>query len=321
MADLKQSVREQYEAFYLMTLSAAFLNSAAFGEFHDDAGKVLSFIGSAYGLDAGVVSDFSGLILGDMMKIGLVSDYHALSAIDDLSDRDRDNLVYYEIKGRALEEVNRSNRRGYFQANSRLNQDVKVGMKYESFHHAYDPVIRFEALRQQAVFGDLHSTRQLAILYALAIGTGQDYGKAKMYLERCVMWGDVCSTALLQEVCSRGEDEEGAREFRELYRLEKAYLEDGVIELPKGEAVADTVRERYLCIALIKHYLVVQGKMGEIDIAFLNALSQPGLSLKARIRFISQYKDSSWKNSVIGGDEGKHIGLWGNQGENQHGRA
>lgn len=309
MAEVKKDVHNHYEAFYMMTLSVAFLNSAAFGEFDYDAEKVLAFIGRAYRLDDEVVREFSGLILGDMMKIGLVSDYHALSAIDDLSDRDRDNLIFYEIKGRVIEEVNRSNRRSYFQANSRINQDMKAGMKYESFHHAYDSVVRFESLRQQAGFGDLNSTRQLAILYALGIGTGQDLEKAGMYLERCVMWGDVASTVLLQEVCSCGKDDKGSKEFMELYRLEKLYLKDGIINLPEKEIAADTVKNRYLCIALIKQYLVVQGKMEEIDIAFLNAISQPGLSLKDRFHFISRYKDFMWKNSVCGTDERNHIGL------------
>lgn len=308
MAEMKMNVCKYYEAFYLMTLSAAFLNSAAFGEFDEDAGRVISFIGKAYGLEEELVREFTGLILGDMMKIGLVSDYHALSAIDDLSDKDRDHLIFYEIKGRALEEVNRSNRRGYFRANSRLNQDMRAGMKYESFHHAYAAVIRFESLRQQAGYGDLNSTRQLAVLYALGIGTERDLEKAGMHLERCVMWGDVASTILLQEVCSLRGNDKGSREFRELYQLEKKYLEDGVIDLSKEEA-ADTVKNRYLCIALIKQYLVVQGRMEEIDIAFLNALSQPGLSLKVRLQFISRYKDFVWKNSVCGKDESNLIGL------------
>lgn len=309
MAEVKKNVRNHYEAFYLMTLSVAFLNSAALGEFRDDAEKVLSFVGRAYRLDDDVVKEFSGLILGDMMKIGLVSDYHALSAMEDLSGRDRNQLILYEIKGRVLEEVNRSNRRGYFRANSRLGQDMRAGMKYESFHHAYDPVVRFEGLREQAGFGDLNSTRQLAVLYALGIGTERDLEKAKMHLERCVMWGDVPSAVLMQEVCSCGKDDKGSKEFMELYRLEKKYLEDGVINLPKKEEAADTVKNRYLCIALIKQYLVVQGRMEEIDIAFLNALAQPGLSLKVRLQFISRYKDFVWKNAICGKDERNHIGL------------
>lgn len=309
MSDVKKSVQENYEAFYLMTLSAAFLNSAAFGEFDRDAGKVLSFIGKAYELDDAAVSAFSDLILGDMMKIGLVSDYHALSAIDDLSASDRDNLIFYEIKGRALEEVNCSNRRGYFHANSRLNQEMKAGMKYESFHHAYDSVVRFVSLKQQACFGDLNSTRQLAILYALGIGTAKDTEKAKMYFKRCVMWGDVTSTILLKEVCSGEKDDKGSKEYGELYRLEKKYLEDGVIDLPEEEKTTDAIKDRYLCIALIKQYIVVQEKMPEINIAFLNALSQPELSLKARLNYISRYKDLAWKNSVCRKEERKRIGL------------
>lgn len=309
MGDVKKSVQENYEAFYLMTLSAAFLNSAAFGEFDSDAGKVISFIGRSYGLDDATVSAFSELILGDMMKIGLVSDYHALSAIDDLSDSDRDNLIFYEIKGRALEEVNCSNRRGYFHANFRLNQDMKAGMKYESFHHVYDPFVRFESLKQQACFGDLNSTRQLAILYTLGIGTGKDIEKAKMHFKRCVMWGDITSTILLKEVYSGERDDKGSKEFDELYQLEKKYLEDGVIDLPVQEKAMEAVKDRYLCIALIKQYLVVQGKMPEINIAFLNALSQPELSLKVRLNYISRYKDFVWKNSVCGKEERNRIGL------------
>ena len=310
MNEIRDSMREHYEAFYLMTLSAAFLNSAALGEFESDAGEVLAFVGKAYGLDEEVTGAFSGLILGDMMKIGLVSDYHALNAFEELDDRDRDNLIFYEIKGRAVEEVNRSNRRSYSQANSRLNQEMKTGMKYESFHHAYDATVRFESLKQQAGCGDINSTRQLGILYALGIGTECDLARAVMHLERCVMWGDVPAAALLREVRSRKGDDQGARECEELYRLEKKYLEDGVINLPGEEDVEDAVGERYLCIALIRQYLVIQSRMEEIDIAFLQALSQPGLSHRDKLMLISRYKDSVWKNFICGVEERGCRGLW-----------
>lgn len=309
MNEIKKMVRDHYEAFYMMTLSAAFLNSAALGEFEADAGKALAFIAEAYGLDGGILRAFSDLILGDMMKIGLISDYHALSALENLGDEDMEKLIFYEMKGRAIEEVNRSNRRSYCHANARLNQGLKEGMKYESFHHAYDAVVRFESLKMQAAFGDLGSTRQLAILYALGIGTEQDLEKAGMHLERCVMWGDVAATLLLKEVCSRKKDDAGCREFMELYQLEKKYLEDGIIRLPEDEAAAGAVRERYLRIALIRHYLVVQGKMEEIDIAFLHALSQPELSAKGKLRLISRYKDSQWKDFVCGRGEERCAGL------------
>lgn len=315
MNDAGKRVQENYEAFYLMTLSVAFLNSAAFGEFDRDAGKVISFIGSAYGLDDVTIGTFSGLILGDMMKIGLISDYHALSSFDNLSDSDRKNLVFYEIKGWALEEVNHSCRRDYFYANPRLNQNIKAGMKYESFHHAYASFLRFESLKRQASYGDLNSTRQLAVLYALGIGTRKDAGKAKMHLERCVMWGDAASALLLKKLCADGKGGEVPGEFGELYRLEKEYLGDGVISLPEKEEVAAAVRERYLCIALIRQYIVVQGKKEEIDIAFLEALLQPGLPLKTKLKYISQYKDFVWKNSICGEEEKNQIGLRGMQHE------
>lgn len=309
MTDTRKMMQANYEAFYLMTLSAALLNSAALGEFDKDAKKVISFIGKAYGLEAEAIQVFSNLILGEMMKVGLVSDYHALSAIEDLNDDERKQLIFYEIKGRALEEANRSNRRGYFHSNSRLNQDLKSGMKYESFHHVYDAFVRFESLKQQAGFGDLNSTRQLAILYALGIGVERNVEKAKLHFERCLMWGDMSSAALLKEVYLEEGNVRRAREFQELYRLGKKYLEDGIINLPEREDVAENIRDLYLCIALIWQYLVVQGKQTEIDIAFLNALSQPELSLKMKLHYISRYKDLTWKNSVCGRAERKRIGL------------
>lgn len=308
MTDTKREMQENYEAFYSMTLSAAFLNSAAFGEFEADAGKILSFIGNAYRLAEETAQAFSRLILGDMMKIGLVSDYHALGSLENLSDEDWELLIFYEIKGRALEEVNRSDRRGYFHASSRLNQDVKAGMKYESFHHAYDPFVRFESLKQQAEFGDLNSTRQLALLYALGIGTERDIGKAKLHFERCAMWGDMPSAILLKELYSQEGDARMAEEFSELYRLEKKYLADGVIHPPEKEC-AERIRNRYLCTALIRQYLVVQSKMAEIDIAFLDAISQPELPLKKKLHYISRYKDLTWKNAIYGRQEKETIGL------------
>lgn len=309
MNNITEAMQKNYEAFYLMTFSTAFLNSAALGNFWNDAEKIISFIGDSYGLDKETVDAFSRLILGDMMKIGLISDYHALGSLENLSKNDIENLIFYEIKGNALEEVNRSNRRSYFYSNSRLSQDMKSSMKYESFHHAYDAFARFESIKLQAAYGDVNSSRELGIMYALGIGTKKDCEKAKLHLERCIMWGDIQSTALMKEILKKECDEKSAEKYRALYRLEKEYLEDGIINLPGTEKAEQEIKDVYLCIALIKQYLIVQEKLTEMDIAFLNAIMQPDMPLKVKLNYISRHKESLWKNAVCGETSIKHIGL------------
>ncbi len=309
MNDIKATMRNHYEAFYLMTLSSAFLSSADFGDFRNDAKKVINFIRKAYGLDQKTADDFSALILGDMMKIGLASDYHALSSFDNLGKSDRENLIFYEIKGNVIEAVHRSNRRGYFHSNPRLNQDMKASMKYESFHHFYDAVVRFENIKLQAAYGDVPSTRELGLMYALGIGTKPDYEKAKLHLQRCMMWGDVPSTVLIREILREEKDEKGVEWYGSLYRLEKKYLEDGYMNVPDDEDADIELRNTYLCIALIKQYLIVQNKMVEIDIAFLSALLRPELSLKTKLNYTSRYKENIWKNAVCTIADTPHIGL------------
>ena len=309
MSDLAVKMQKNYEAFHLMTLSTTFLNSAAFGDFQSDAERIINFIGEAYKLDHETVNSFLEIILGDMMKIGLVSDYHALSSLENLNENDINNLVFYELKGKVIEEVNRSNRRGYFHSNSRLNQDMKASMKYESFHHAYDAYVRFESTKLQASYGDVNSSRELGLMYALGIGTKKDLKKAELHLHRCIMWGDIPSAILMSRILLEEKDKWNADRYSALYQLEKEYLEDGVIMLPECEKVGREVKDDYLCIALIKQYLVVQAKLTEIDIAFLNAIQQPELSLKVKLNYISRYKDNLWKNAVCGVSEKKSIGL------------
>ena len=90
----KAALLNNGEAFCLMTRSVAMLGSKRSEAFSKDAAVLLDFIGQAYGWPPERIVVATKMILGDMMRVGLVSDYLALGCAEMLDEETQQNLIF-----------------------------------------------------------------------------------------------------------------------------------------------------------------------------------------------------------------------------------
>lgn len=88
-----------------MIRSVAMLGSENSEQLDRDAQILISFIGKVFSWKRELVNAAIDMILGDMMRIALIADYHALASIEMLDKITAEHLVLYELEGRAIEEV------------------------------------------------------------------------------------------------------------------------------------------------------------------------------------------------------------------------
>lgn len=289
-------IYKNYDAFYIMTLSAAMVSSENSNAFDQDAGRIIDLLGNVFGLKKDFVTGCKNLILGDMMKVGLVADYHALSGIDELGCDAKKLLGLYEIKGRVIDDVNRSNSRIYFYSAARNHNNQKWNMKYESFHHEYIPQVRFHELQKQAEYGDINSTRQLALFYILGIGCETDYEAAARNLLRCIYWGDKAALKLLcytEKLIGNKADEKKYSNLDKILNSDES--DDKKAELAEEYGCYDI----YLLITLIKETVAIPLRINEIDIAFVDVINSDDIETEVKLGYILSYKDGVWKNAII----------------------
>ena len=125
---------ENYDAFHLMTRSSAMLSSTPTETFIRDASVIIDFIGKAYEWPQERTEIATKIILGEMMRVGLVSDYLALGSVEMLDEYLKENMIFYEIKGRVIEEVNRCEMLAAT-TGQRAEYETKNSMGYSSYQH------------------------------------------------------------------------------------------------------------------------------------------------------------------------------------------
>lgn len=305
MTDLKNKVKRNFDAFDLMVVSTTFLSSTIFEEFKKDAEQIISFISSAYDLDNETRDEFYKLIMGDMQKIGLADDYVALSNLEFLDDVDYNNLTYYEIKGKAIETVYNSSIKPYFYNKESMRASYEK-MRYDSFHHVYDSVLKFKQIEFQASFGDVNSTRQLGIMYYLGIGCERNIESAITYLRRSMFWGDIASTALLSEIYLINRNV-CASKYKQLFELERDYLMKGKTDIVDVKDISADNRRKFILISMIKQYLVINSKMSEINIPFINVIDGDSISFKEKCALIISFDEMTWRKYVFGKKDDRKI--------------
>lgn len=303
--DVKKQVEKYYQAFDLMVLSTTLLNSANVDDYEEDSKKIIDFIAQAYSIELSTLEEFRGLILGDMQKIGLISDYLALSSLDLISDYDYENLIFYEIKAKAIERANSSNRKCTSSFDKRSYYDNHSKMKYDSFHHPYNSKIRLYQIEKQAELGDLDSTRQLGIMYYLGIGCESDLDSATLYLSRAMLWGDIPSALLLSKIYS-GCDETKSKRFLDLYNTELEYLPKGLIDVQK-DSIENGAYNLFILISYIKQFIVVQEHCTDINIPFVNVMMKASIPNSIKLSLILKYKENSWRKYLLDDNTYKRI--------------
>jgi hypothetical protein len=303
--DILPDIYRNFESFIAMTTAAALVSSYNSPEGDRDARSVIRFIGDAYALERELTGRFEECILGRMMNIGLITDYHALCAGDLLDEEDRENLELYEIKGRVLEQITAHEAYNFAFADMRMAHQVRFNMKYEYFHHPYHAVARFWSVESGAAFGSILLTRQLALLYALGIGHEVDYRKAEKLLLRCVLWDDAVSARLLNHLCRQtGCEKYEDGMFGRLYVLMKQETELNLQFLDGSE------EERICCLLkMVKRYVTALGRDYQINIQLADMLLSDQLTHHQKMQLIVQFQERRMKALPLANSGRRSIGF------------
>ena len=286
----------QFDVFYLMTLSVAMLGSKRSEQFDSNACDIIDLIGKAYGWDEVCIDLAIELILGEMMRVGLPADYSALASTDLLDKDIAENMLLYEIKGMAVEEVTRDEMTcGIFA--QRNESEVKNAMCYTMFHHDYDAHIRFAQINKRAEQGSSTALMQEALMLILGIGCSKDILLAQRILQNLLIWGIKPAAAILAFLWKR----EGNRDMEMLYSNVFNLLNNnrgfGCPELSFKENKGG-VEDLYFLISAVRSHIVMEGKT-EVDMFFADAMNCENICLKEKLEYISRYKDGNWLKGWI----------------------
>ncbi|MBQ1186166.1 MAG: hypothetical protein IIX54_00555 [Clostridia bacterium] len=290
---LLPEIYNNFDAFNLMCLSTTLMSSYNCEDFNFHAHQIINFIGKAFKLDGEMLAGFEDCILGDMMNIGLITDYHAIASVELLSETDKENIELYEIKGRVLEQKIICEAQNFTAFDMRVANQIKSNMKYEYFHHPYNAKFRFWQLNQLVKNGNVDITRQLGILYALGIGCQQNTQKAEEYFLKCFLWGDTVSAVLLGELY---EDTGIKNEYKNIYFQ---------------ETVSDQkVLENIKLMKLLNAYIIAPQKNQLINTELAKVLISGKISYKNKVELIVNWNEQTWRNLYrFISEKEKHIGF------------
>ena len=278
-----------YEAFHFMIRSAAMLATRNSTNFDRDAAALIDFIGASYGWRQELIDAAVDLVLGDMMRVALIPDARALASADMLDDFEKDNLILYEVKGAALEEVARSEMFHCGQPVDKAVQGIKSSAGFLAFHHIYEPAVRYAQLSLRADCGEPLSTLQIALMRILGIGCDRSIIHAQKSLERALLWGSKEACKGLRYLW----EQEGNHTLAAFFESVYAYL-DGSHELqdPLAEGVEDAkVAEYRILIAGVRS---IMHRCGEIDVVFADLLNRDEIPFPRKLAWIAEYKEGAW---------------------------
>lgn len=291
---LISQIYENMDCFYLMTLCAAFTSTYNSREGDRDANAIIKYIGAAYGLSSKTTADFSGCILGQMMNIGLITDYHALCSSELMSEDDQNNMELYEIKGRALEEIAATEGGVFGKTDPRSAIQARNAMKYDYFHHPYSGELRLWQLERNALSGNVNTVRQLGLFYALGIGCEKQPKKAERCFLKCILWGDSQSALLLAELYETAEDtERKGNSFRELYSL--ISNNGGFAESCRD----DTAVKYHKLIKMIRCLIIFPRRDPYINHGLADELLNDKITYTQKKELIAGFEEKSIKNVFL----------------------
>lgn len=292
--NLLEELLDNNETFYLMIRSVAMLGSENSELLDRDAQMLIGFIGAVFSWKRELVEAAIDLILGDMMRIALIADYHALASIEMLDKTTAEHLVLYELKGRAIEEVYCIETENYSFTEQQIVKEARNQMCYHSFHHIYDPRVKYSEIKKKADQGEMLCTLQEAFMLILGIGCNIDIPLAQHLLERLLIWGEKNAAAILAFLWEQEQDQDMALYYRHVIDKlnRRVAFPDHLFGKFSGN---DPSSELCYIIAAIQSIIKSSGKR-EIDILFADTLIQENLSFIEKIALIRQYEDSEWLN-------------------------
>ena len=302
----KRELLDNGEAFALMTRSAAMLGSKKSEIFCRDAAVLIDLIGKAYGWPPERIDAATTVILGDMMRVGLVSDYLALGSAEVLDESTRENMVFFEIKGRAIEEVNRSDMIAAT-TGQRAEYEIKNSMGYAAFHHPYEPRIRFSQIKKAADSGEMTAMLQEALMLICGVGCDGDIVSAQWLLQSLLVWGEKPAALLLSFLWGREDNEPMRRYYKKIYDSvgNNRPVFDGDVPADRR----DDADRAVVIMAAIQSVIVKGAGRREVDTLFADLINGENLSFEGKIELIKKYKDGSWLNKLKGNDVKRPIGF------------
>ena len=301
---------DHLDAFYLMTRAVAMLGTQASEEFNRDASVLIDFIGKVYDWPQERIESALSLILGEMMRIGLMEDYLALSSVDLLDDIEEENMILYEIKGRAIEEVNRSE----IMASStdhRVEHELKSKSGYIAFHHVYEPRLRFAQIKRSAEGGDIIAMWQESLMLILGIGCRSDIAAAQRLLQNMLIWGEKSAAAILCYLWNYEGDSEMCSFYLNVFDL----LDQNRFFSFEDEErnFRDNAEEYCILITSVRSVIILGCGRKEVDMLFADLINREDIGFSEKIDLIRSYKDSSWLTKCLCNNRHKLIGFLNNK--------
>ena len=281
-----------YDGFYLMVRSVAMLGTKNSDEFDRDALLLIDFIGKAYHWEQENINYAAEVILGEMMRVGLASDYLALASTELLDEAIKENMLLYEIKGHAIEDVNRAEAIGE-NFGQRIEYEIKNGMGYASFHHEYEPRFRFAQVNKLSENGECMTLFQKALMLILGIGCDSNIASAQRILQNLLVWGEKPAAAILSFLWECENDKNMQSYYSKIYdRLSKTEYSEDIQE-------NDKIEELYLLINSIKSIIIKTYRIKEVDMLFADLINSDEVNFQEKINLIKRYKDGSWLSLLV----------------------
>lgn len=284
--ELLPVIYDNFDAFHTMCLATSLMSTYNNKAFDSDAHRIITFIGEAFKLPQEMICAFEHCILGDMMNIGLITDYQAVASTELLSDHDKDNIELYEIKGCILEEIAIAEAQIYNTSEMSIANKIKSNMKYEYFHHPYNAKFRFWQLDRLMKNGNVDITRQIAVLYTLGIGCDQDLQKAEEGFWKCILWGDEISAILIDELyLKRGVTNS------EYHKLLSDDLMKGICDIK--------IQEYGQLMRFLKAYIIAPRKDPFINHELADVLISDELPYQNKVELILNFNEKTWRNVSV----------------------
>lgn len=284
-----KQVFANYDAFYNMVLSTTIMSNAQTAEYIRDARVIIDFIGKAYELDEKLTAFCADIVLKELVRIGKTTDQMASYTLRSCNEEYTDMDSLYDVKGDVLATIQ----------NLGGSDDPHINWGWFDYSHykTYQPDIRFHKIKTASSAGNLITTRQVGLLYAVGIGCEVDYDKAIRRLMQCVMWGDIPAMYYISRVYALAGDSKKSAVMRELAEISTKYLNDGCTILPQKDRdrYSEEARTYYTYVSSIKQDIVSAYSKKNIDFSFIEAILSDSLDYYARMDYINNYERQSWK--------------------------
>lgn len=296
---LSEELLEQYEAFSLMLRSTAMLGTQSSHRFDRDAQSIIDLLGQVYGWRQELTDAAADLILGELMRLGLLSDFQALASAELLEQSVKDHLILYQLKGMALEETARSQLAVDGQHGDRSARELKSSTGGQTFHHVYEPTVRYTRLQAGADNGEPLATLETALLRLLGIGCERDLSYAQLLLERSLLWGAREAAKVLGFLWAR----EGDPAMVSFFQAVHDYLSTPS-RLPEDPKAA----EYCILIAAVRSTVRRQNG-GSIDVLFADLMGREDIPFAEKLAWTARYKDGVWLRRCLTGQRTMKIGF------------